>query len=185
MHIAIILTENKTLLTIPLTWIYEYKKNLVQSYNGGARRWKKELIFYSTDAECEPDFDLEIQRDFDPSSNACYIANILKAFEEEFEAKNYVDLRCPVLPIDYSCRNRNDRPPAYPTRTTVVANNLIHVIENIVQTDEPIGNDTLPDGAETLSSECVEGFVTAEIPMPIKIKTEDALSGKIPFVLQV
>lgn len=101
MYLAVILSESKTLTTIPIEWVKNYKAALVRNFNGGLKRWRKEHIFFS-DRECEADFGLDIRCNYCSSVNACYIANILKAFGSEADAKMYVEMRRPVLPVNYS-----------------------------------------------------------------------------------
>lgn len=45
---------------------------------------------------------LEVSSTFQGQTNACYIANILKAFETKEEAQSYVEMRRPVLPNNYT-----------------------------------------------------------------------------------
>lgn len=236
MYLAIILLESKELLTIPNEWIHHFEENLVRNYNGGIRRWRKEIIFYSINRQSAPNFNLQVRSKYDPSIESCYIANVLKAFNSEMDAENYVQLRRPVLPVNYGFPGWNEDLVEYPQRTSdndasqnnennapvssaynsseisnddgvsSSANLNEDLVENLQRTtvndaaqnnennavssahissansndeDSNANNDTLTD--------CDEGFTSDDIPKPLPLssKVEDALSGKIPFILQV
>lgn len=155
MFLAAILVESKELITIPLKWIHNFEHHLICCYNSGVRRWKKEKNFYSVDKNCDPNFDLDIRSPFG-EEDCCYYANILKAFKFESDAGDYVELRRPVLPLNYN--------------------------ENFLWMKNSARNEV----AESFEADDdSEGFIGENFPMPIKIKMEDAISFTIPFTLQV
>lgn len=156
MFVAVILIETKSLVTIPIKWVEDYKSLLVRCFNGGVKRWKREVIFFSKSIEEEPQFQLEVKSILDPTTNACYFANILRAFNTEFEAEVYADMRRPVLPVNYTERIRRN------------------FVQQSCQPKSQLGGD----GDE-------ERFLSDVMPLPIKVKTEDVLSGKLHFVLHV
>lgn len=155
MFVAVILSENKSLLTIPIKWIKNHESLLVRYFNSAVKRWRREIIFLSKSFEVEPEFQLEIKSSLDLTTNACYYANLLRAFGTEMEAEIYADMRRPVLPVNYTERIRR--------------NSLLK---------EKANSQTSLDDED-------ERFLSDVIPVPIRVKIEDALSGKLYFVLQV
>lgn len=100
MFFAVILVQSRTLLTIPASW--SYKLDFVRNFKGGLRQWRNKVIFYSPDNLADPNFRLEIQNEFDPNKEACYMANILGCYYTAEDSDTYLARRRTYLPPVYT-----------------------------------------------------------------------------------
>lgn len=78
MYFAVYLISSKINLLVPAKWIFCL--NINSMANNGIFTVEKHLVFYSKNADTNPDFFSPIKRKFDSSIDACYYANILKVF---------------------------------------------------------------------------------------------------------
>lgn len=77
---AVILIVSKKVVVIKSTWIKDF--NIAHSYNKGLKTSNKQIVFYSSDIDHEPDFTKSIAARFDKKLPAIYVANIYKFFRE-------------------------------------------------------------------------------------------------------
>lgn len=75
-----ILIASKKVVTIKSSWIKDF--SIVKSCNKGLKSTNVHIVFYCSDINAEPDFNMSIAADFNQNQPAMYAANIHKFFGE-------------------------------------------------------------------------------------------------------
>lgn len=84
--IAVYLIDSSKVVVIPIKFIYNL--SLSKSFNNRINRNQPHLIFWSANHQDQPNFHLTISKAFDQNDEACYYANLLKAFGKKKEKVN-------------------------------------------------------------------------------------------------
>lgn len=80
LYFAVFLVDLDKNVLIPDFWCSEF--DLAAAINGLLNRNTNRLIFYSPNANKEPDFTLAVRTKMDLNSDGCYFGKLLRAFSK-------------------------------------------------------------------------------------------------------
>lgn len=127
LFLTIFLCDCRRKIIVPFNFIK--KLNFAKTFNNRINRNQNHLVYFSTDLEDSPDFDLPVSKKFLFNRKACYIGKLLKAFGKFFfehdkylfyfysqipdnlaEAKQYLNRRRNVTPAIYNSKRLKEKP---------------------------------------------------------------------------
>lgn len=135
MFFAVILVKSKKILGIPANWCLNI--DVVRNFNYGLQPFREKIIFYSPTNQTE-NFTLELKDEFDEINDACYHAQVLKAFGTMEECLNYVEKRRNTLAKDLRDGPRKQTLPERPL-------NVQNVLQQVVRVKNEVHLDTFID----------------------------------------
>lgn len=100
------------IVIVPLQNIF--KLDLVKALNNRINRNQTHLLYWSNDHTKEPNFDLPISYQFNPSTDACFNVKLLKVFEHRDLALEYSKKRRKIDPAIYNRSRLKEKP--FPAR---------------------------------------------------------------------
>lgn len=80
LYVAVKIINLPKIVVVPIRYIYQM--NLAKSLNNRINRNQTHHMFWSNEHNKEPNFDLEISRQFIPEIDSCYNVKLLKVFGE-------------------------------------------------------------------------------------------------------